>query len=130
MAMPARAVAPAPAVTIDSAVYVERMSESSRVLQPADHLRPGDRVVTVVSWQRAARGGTFTLTNPLPRSLHFQGSANETEEVSVDGGRHWGRLGELRVGSRQATPEDVTHVRWHIANPAPAGRIAYSAIVR
>ena len=36
-------------------------------------------------------------------------------------------------GSRMATPEDVTHVRWRVA-PATAaqgqGRIAYSAIVR
>jgi hypothetical protein len=66
----------------------------------------------------------------MPRTLQFQGSADGSEEVSVDGGRHWGRLGDLRVGSRLATPEDVTHVRWHIATPAPTGQIAYSAIVR
>ena len=127
---PSAAVAPAPAVRIASAVFVEHASESNRVLLPADQLRRGDRVVTVVSWRRAVKGGTFTLTNPLPRALQFQGSADQSEEVSVDGGRHWGRLGELRLGNRQATPEDVTHVRWHIATPAPTGRIAYSAIVR
>ena len=100
------------------------------MLQPADQLHRGDRVVTVVSWQRPAGNGAFTVTNPLPRTLQFQGSANDREEVSVDGGHHWGRLSDLRVGTRQATPEDVTHVRWHIATPAPTGRIAYSAIVR
>lgn len=130
LSAPALAVAPTPAVKIDSAVFVERASESNRVLQPADQLRRGDRVVTVVSWQRAVGGGTFTVTNPLPRSLQFQGSADQSEEVSIDGGHHWGHLGDLRIGNRQATPEDVTHVRWHIATPAPSGRIAYSAIVR
>lgn len=126
----AMGVAPTPVVKIDSAVFVEHATESSRVLQPADQLRRGDRVVTVVSWRRQPGGGTFTVTNPLPRTLQFQGSADQSEEVSVDGGRHWGHLDQLRIGNRQATPEDVTHVRWHIATPAPTGRIAYSAIVR
>jgi hypothetical protein len=35
------------------------------------------------------------------------------------------------MGSRFATPEDVTHVRWRIAAPGGArGQIAYSGIVR
>ena len=113
-----------------SDVYVERVESATRVLEPADRLRPGDRVVTIVSWKRATPGGHFTVMNPLPRSLYFQGSANGDEEVSVDGGRSWGRLGALRTANRFATPEDVTHIRWRIATPAPQGRIAYSAIVR
>ena len=117
-------------VMVASSVFVERQDESRRVLEPADRLHPGDRVVTIVSWKRAAPGGQFTLTNPLPRTLHFQASAADDAEVSVDGGRSWGRLGTLRYGARLATPEDVTHIRWRVASPAPEGRIAYSAIVR
>ena len=52
---------------------------------------------------------------------------------SVDGGRTWGKLGNLRMGGRYATPEDVTHVRWRIAPGHAArgsGHIAYSGIVR
>ena len=117
-------------VSVASAVYIERQDESHRVLEPADRLRPGDRVVTIVSWKRAVPGGQFTLTNPLPRTLHFQGSAADDAEVSADGGRSWGRLGTLRLGSHLAAPEDVTHIRWRVASPAPQGRIVYSAIVR
>lgn len=122
-------------VAVDSAIYVERREDLRRVLEPADRLHPGDRVVTVVTWKRAAPGahgasGGFTVTNPLPRALAYQGSGADAEEVSIDGGRNWGRLDALRIGQRRATPEDVTHVRWRVASPAPEGRIAYSAIVR
>lgn len=127
--VPCSAVA-APAVSLDSSVFVERTVAESRVLEPAQRLEPGDRVVTVVTWRRSSPGGRFFLTNPLPRGLWYQGSAMEDEEVSTDGGRTWGRLGMLRTANRLATPEDVTHVRWSIASPGASGRITYSAIVR
>lgn len=119
-----------PAVATDSAVFVERSQPGSmRSLEPASRLNRGDRVVTIVNWYRMGGDGGFTITNPLPRAIAYQASARDNQEVSVDGGRTWGRLGELRIGNRIATPEDVTHMRWRI--PAGnAGRIAYSGIVR
>lgn len=128
--------APSPAnarqqpVQLASDIYVERLGDTNRVLEPASRLRPGDRVVTIVTWKRAAGAGGFTVTNPLPRTVYYQESAAGDDEVSVDGGRSWGRLGSLRVAGHLATPEDVTHIRWRIVTPAPQGRIAYSAIVR
>lgn len=123
-----------PAVSTDSAVYVERLTpNAARRLEPASRLASGDRVVTVVRWYRMGGDGGFVITNPLPATLAYQDSANEAQQVSVDGGRSWGRLGTLRIGSRFATPEDVTHVRWVIpARYAARGRgeIAYSGIVR
>lgn len=123
-----------PNVATDSAVFVERArSGEVRRLEPADRVAPGERVVTIVSWYRLGGSGGFTITNPLPRTIAYQASAREDEEVSADGGRTWGRLGELRYGSRLATPEDVTHVRWRVSpNIAALGRgnIAYSGIVR
>ncbi len=130
-AMPALA---APVVSLGSAVYVERVEEGNlRRLEPASRLSRGDRVVTVVSWQRMGAGGSFTVTNPLPRAVAYQASARADEQVSVDGGRSWGTLGALRIGSRLATPEDVTHIRWRIPAghaAAGSGHIAYSGIVR
>ncbi len=117
-------------VRLGSAVFIERNAESARVLEPASRLSRGDRVVTILSWQRSGAGGRFTLTNPLPRSVYYQGSANDDEEVSVDGGRTWGKLGGLKADGRVATPEDVTHLRWRISSPGKAGHIAYSAVVR
>jgi hypothetical protein len=120
-------------VALDSAVFVERAVPEGRRLEPASALSRGDRVVYVVTWERTAGSGSFVVTNPLPRSVYFQESASGDEEVSVDGGRTWGKLGELRLGARFATPEDVTHVRWRVPAAEAArgkGRIAYSAIVR
>lgn len=125
-------------VSLDSAVFVERQDSGNvRSLEPVERLNRGDRVVTVVTWQRvspnAYGAGSFTVTNPLPRAIAYQNSARDDEEVSIDGGRTWGRLGTLRIGSRMATPEDVTHVRWRIAATTAAkghGQIAYSGIVR
>jgi hypothetical protein len=124
----------APLISIDSAVYVEKaLPGKGRMLQPANQLHRGDRVIYVVSWTRMGGSGSFIVSNPLPRSVYYQGSADGSEEVSLDGGRSWGKLDQMRVGGRMATPEDVTNVRWHVAaNEAArgAGEITYSAIVR
>lgn len=123
-----------PSVALDSAVFVERVvPNKGRLLQPASALKRGDRVVYVVSWYRMGGQGGFTVTNPLPKKVYFQGSADGREEVSLDGGRTWGRLDGLRIGSRLAAPEDVTHVRWKVPADEAArgsGQITYSAIVR
>ena len=124
----------APLVALDSDVFIERfVPNKGRLLQPASALKRGDRVVYIVSWTRMGGAGSFTVTNPLPRQVSFQGSADGREEVSVDGGRTWGKLESLRAGSRLATAEDVTHVRWKVPASEAArgtGQITYSAIVR
>lgn len=124
----------APRVETDSAVFVEQVRPGGiRQLLPADRLQRGDRVVTVVNWRRSDPGGGFVITNPLPRPIAYQASARDDEQVSVDGGRTWGRLEQLRTMGRIATPEDVTHVRWRISAQSAArrrGQIAYSGIVR
>ena len=120
--------------SLDSAVFVERQSPGmGRLLEPARQFDHGARLIYVVRWYRLGGSGGFTVTNPLPRSVSYQGSADGDELVSVDGGKSWGRLGRLRHAGRLATPEDVTHVRWRVppqVAAAGAGRIAYSAIVR
>lgn len=136
LAVPVHAQTPptGPAISTDSAVYVERVSNGNgRRLEPADRLARGDRVVTVVTWYRMGGDGGFVITNPLPQRLAYQRSASDGQEVSVDGGRTWGRLGALRVGNRIASPEDVTHVRWRIPADSAArgrGQIAFAGIVR
>ena len=120
-------------VALESAVFIERTAPDGRRLEPASQLARGDRVVYIVTWERTAGSGGFVVTNPLPRAVAYQDSASSETEVSVDGGRTWGKLGELRFGARYATSEEVTHVRWRVPATEAArgkGRIAYSAIVR
>ena len=131
-ALPAHA---APSIALGSTVFVERTQGGGAVrsLEPAARLNRGDRVVTIVSWQRTGGAGGFTVTNPLPRSVAYQETADDNEEVSVDGGRTWGQLGQLRISNRFATAEDVTHIRWRVPATLAAqgrGRITYSGIVR
>lgn len=125
----------APNIATDSAVFIEnRQDDAMRSLEQADELARGDRVVTILRWYRLGGGDRgFTITNPLPRTIAYQQSSRSDELVSVDGGKTWGRLGELRVGSRLAIPEDVTHVRWRISPRLAAlgsGKIAYRGVVR
>jgi hypothetical protein len=119
-------------------VFVERFEPApggriARVLERADRLHSGDRLVFVVSWNRADQG-RFVVTNPVPPSVVWQpGGTDPTQEVSVDGGHTWGTLATLLVhdaaGWRSARPDDVTHVRWRVP-PLRSGQITYRGIVR
>ncbi|HUQ13763.1 MAG TPA: hypothetical protein VM055_05750 [Novosphingobium sp.] len=126
-------------VAVEHSVFVEREVEAAggraaRVLEPARELRRGDRLVYFVAWRAPEpRAESFTITNPLPRAVSYQRSADGFEEVSVDGGRSWGKLGDLRVAGRSATAEDVTHVRWQVPRQialAGRGKLTWSGVVR
>lgn len=139
--MPASAHA-AGSVQFASDVFVERFQSApggrtARILERADQLRPGDRVIFVVNWS-GRKGGGFTVTNPLPRAIAFAGATDQAQEVSVDGGRTWGQLEGLTVRDaygrvRPAHAEDVTHLRWRIPGPqanAGTGQMTWRGVVR
>lgn len=129
-------------VRLASDVFVERFQtapggRTARVLERADQLHPGDRLIFVLNWT-ANESHDFTVTNPVPRSVAFQASTDGREEVSVDGGRTWGPLADMLVHDangafRRATPDDVTHVRWRVPGTRAAGgtgQITYRGVVR
>ncbi len=144
-AVQAAAPAAAPSfagVEFASDVFVERFQpapggRTARILERADQLRPGDRVIFVVNWSGRKPGG-FTVTNPLPRTIAFAGATDESQEVSVDGGRTWGALEALTLRDakgrlRPAHPEDVTHLRWRIPTQlalAGTGQMTWRGVVR
>lgn len=115
-------------VTIDRAVYIERAENGMRSIEPATTLRPGDRVVLVLAWQAHTANRGVTVSSRIPPTLSFQRAGSESIEVSVDGGRSWGALDDLRIGNRVAAPEDVTDLRWK--TKTASGRMTFSAIVR
>lgn len=108
-------------VAIDSAVYLERVSDGATRIEPASRLARGDRVVTILTWN-APRGGSYTVVSPVPAGLTLQSASQPGLEVSTDGGRTWRRLADP-----DNAPPGTTHLRWQVGGE---GRLSYRAVVR
>lgn len=132
-------------VALSSTVFVEKTvadpgGRSRTILTEPKVVLPGDRLIFVLNYRNvgSAPANNFIVTNPLPGAVAFQGTADQRASVSIDGGRIWGKLAELRVregdGSvRSARPEDVTHVRWALTGKVPVGaqgKLSFRGIVR
>ncbi len=131
-------------VRLQSDVYVERSDIApsgarTMVLEAADTLKSGDRIVYLVRYRGAGNGTIkpFFVDNRLPATVAFQAADANDAQVSVDGGRRWGRLNALRVKDdsrwRSARPEDVTHIRWIVdpaKPPGASGTVSFRGIVR
>jgi hypothetical protein len=109
-------------------------------LQPATKVLPGDALVLMQKWKNETGKPVtgFVINSPVPKATVFSGSPQPAPEVSVDGGKTFGALAALKVknadGSlRAAVPQDVTNVRWTMAQAIPAGAsgsVAYFAVVK
>ncbi len=139
-------------VNLSSDVKIERTEidaagkQKTVLREPKDIVVvPGDRVIftlnVVNSGAEAASG--FRATNPIPGPVTFIAVTEDWAEVSVDGGKSWGKLSAMRVTikavdtgietTRAATAEDVTHVRWVFADPIAPGTktaVSYRGIVK
>lgn len=130
------------AVSLQSSVFIERLGHTGdgrveRRIEPANKLRKGDRVVLVVAWRGESSAKSFSVTSAIPRTITYESVSDEAALVSVDGGKSFGTLGTLKIadrdGTRFASPQDVTHLRWRVSPSAARrgeGRMTYSAIVR
>lgn len=110
-------------------------------LAPAAHAAPGDAVVVQLAYRNTGPAplADLVLANPLPAGLRYRGPVAGTPEpeVSADG-RRFAPLAALTValpagGSRAATADDVTHVRWRLSRPlAPgaSGTLGFNAGIR
>jgi uncharacterized repeat protein (TIGR01451 family) len=131
-------------VQLNSDVLVERTvvenGQSRVVLETPQAVVPGDTLVFVLRYENTGRQAAtnFVITNPLPQAVRYSGTVDSGATVSIDAGRSWGQLNELRVRQadgimRPATADDVTHVRWAFAQPIAAGatgRLMFRGIVR
>lgn len=139
------AVQAADKVSLQSSVFIEKAvaeanGRSRVVLEEPKLVTPGDRLVFILSYRNAgpAPARDFIITNPLPSAVAYQGSSDGRASVSIDGGRSWGALAQLRIREgdgrwRSARPEDVTHIRWALAGAVPAGasgKLSFRGIVR
>ncbi len=97
---------------------------------------PGDRLVFTTSYanETGEPVDNFVVTNPLPEAVAL--AADEGFSVSVDQGRTFGPLRQLKVaadgGEREASLSDVTHIRWSLTRLAvgETGVLKYQAVVR
>lgn len=132
-------------VALTSAVFVEKTvpeanGKTRLVLEEPRTVVPGDKLVFVLAYrnQGVKPATDFVVTNPMPGAVAYQGTGDAGAIVSVDGGKIWGPLSALKVrkadGSvRAAYPEDVTHVRWAMKTPIPAGaagKLSFRGVVR
>jgi uncharacterized repeat protein (TIGR01451 family) len=135
----------ADSVGLTSTVFVERELTDSEgkpriELRAPQLVTPGDRLVFILSYhnQGATPAKQFTVTNPLPSAVAFASTPDEAALVSVDGGRNWGTLSKLHVREddgrwRSARPDDVTHIRWTLAQPlrvGGTGKLSFRGTVR
>lgn len=123
LAVPGIAVA-ANNVALSSDVFVERKIEKSDgrtaiVLEQPKTVLPGDNLVFVVKYKNVGNqpATDFSVTNPLPKAVAFNGTSDGSEIVSIDGGKSWGPLSTLTYTrengeARPALLSDVTHIKW------------------
>jgi uncharacterized repeat protein (TIGR01451 family) len=132
-------------IELSSDIFVEKQKKSadgrtSVVLEAPKTILPGDQLVFVVRYKNTgAKPATgFTVTNPIPRAISFSGTSDGAEIVSVDGGKNWGKLSQLRVAnaggvSRPALMTDVTHIQWKMNQAlaaGSAGKLIFRGVVK
>jgi uncharacterized repeat protein (TIGR01451 family) len=143
-------IAPASAVlgnqvALDSEVFVERSEEQADgsvtvTLEEPTRVVPGDNLLFVLTYENtgAEAAENFVVTNPMPEAVVFVEEIDGGALYSVDGGTVFGELAELRIASedgveRNAQPADVTHIRWTLTEPIPAGasgQLKFRGVVR
>ena len=130
-------------VELSGDVKVERTvtedGKERRVLSKPDTVVPGDKLVFTTNYRNAGTEVVkdFVVTNPIPEAIKLTAEDAAKLELSVDGGKAWGKLADLTVPAedgtkRPASIDDVTHIRWTFATlePGAAGAVTYSGTVR
>lgn len=132
LAIPGMAMA-ANNVALSSDVFVERQVEkpdgkTAVVLEQPVTVVPGDNLVFVVKYKNVGSlpATDFSVTNPLPKAVAFNGTSDGNEIVSIDGGKSWGPLSALKITRedgevRPALMSDVTHLKWKFNRSLSAG---------
>jgi uncharacterized repeat protein (TIGR01451 family) len=129
--VPAIAAAP---VELSSDIFVEKQTKRAdgtfaTTLIAPKIIVPGDQLVFVVRYRNAGEqpARNFTVTNPIPATITFNGTSDGNELVSIDGAKSWGKLSQLRVktadgASRPALMTDVTHIKWSVNQTIASGQ--------
>ena len=128
-------------VALESKVQLMRAAEDGgqpQLLEP-ENVVPGDTLLFTTNFHNEGTAVVtdFVVVNPVATSLQLTSEAAGQTDVSVDGGKTWGALSQLKVidsegEERTATIKDITHLRWKFVQiqPGETGRVQFVAAVR
>ncbi len=109
---------------------------------PAAKVLPGEIIQYNTFYENISHkpAGNINIVNAIPKhTVYLPNSAqgkNTQSVFSVDGGKHYGKAGTLKVRGSDgklypAKPSDYTHIRWHYqGNLAPKAKQAVAFRVR
>jgi uncharacterized repeat protein (TIGR01451 family) len=131
-------------VSLTNQIFLEKVKEENGqqtvTLEEPKVVVPGDKLVFVLNYKNSSGqpAANFVVTNPIPPAVTFDGSEDASADVSVDGGKTFGKLAALTVRNpdgtdRPATAADVTAVRWTFTQPIPAGgagKVSFRGVVK
>ena len=106
-----------------------------RTLMPASRLTSGDRLVFVIRYSNlgSAPVGDYIVASPFPATVRYDDNPRQPVEVSVDGGRSWGRFAAVTRASMGPGADRVTNVRLRLraaVQPGETGQMSYRGVVR
>lgn len=132
-------------LVLDNAVYQDiRVTDAAGKVTtkrvPAKSAVPGGEVVYEIAYHNTGKAPAtdVAINTPVAPELVFVSTEGApVTAVSVDGGRTFGKLSELKVTGddgkvRAAVSADVTNLRWIVAKvePGSKGKVSYHARVR
>ena len=145
MSMAAPAFALTATQVVEKEVVVKQENGDEKIERVAAELVvPGERIIYTLNFVNddAEPATDLVLTMPVPAEVDYMdGSASKKDMraiYSVDGGQTFLPRGERKIketdGSyRSASAEEITHIRWVVPGPVPAGaqgQLSYKAILK
>jgi len=109
---------------VQKMVIVNKAGKKSYKFIPAAKVLPGEIVQYNTYFENISNKPAtgINIVNPIPKhTVYLPNSAtgkNTQSVFSVDGGKHYGKAGTLKVRGRDgklhpAKPSDYTHIQWH-----------------
>ena len=127
---------------VQKMVVVNHNGKKNYQFIPAKKVLPGEIVQYNTYFQNISNkpANNIMIVNPIPKHTVYLPNSTQgrgtNSQFSVDGGRHYGNAGTLKVKGRDgrlhpAKPSDYTHIRWHYkGNLAPKAQQAVGFRVR
>ena len=127
---------------VQKMVIVNKAGKKSYKFIPAAKVLPGEIVQYNTFFENISNKPAtgINIVNPIPKhTVYLPNSAqgkNTQSVFSVDGGKHYGRAGTLKVRGNDgklhpAKPSDYTHIRWQYhGSLAPKAKQAVAFRVR